>query len=297
MRTMTLDQLRYFVAAATHEGVLAAARALHISPSAITHAIHALEDELAVELFERRKKRIYLTSRGRALMVRGQELLAQAERLKEVGSDAEPAFMGTLRLGSTQSLAVRSMVPALSELQRLHPSLRGELVTRPSAELLALALSQSIDFAIAYGPLSHPEIASEHLYEDPFEIVVRKGHPIHRAPASAAARARILSECPAAAPRIYRGVKNLEHPSLEALGIAQNVNFVFGSYDVAEARLAHTNEWAFMPSSLVRASRLLSAVKIPGWRAVERVIAIWSKARGLSAPSAALVREIERAQG
>ena len=75
---MKLDQLTYFLEAARQEHIGKAARILAISPSAISHSIAALEEELGAPLFERKGKYIFLTNRGRRLMERAAELLSRA---------------------------------------------------------------------------------------------------------------------------------------------------------------------------------------------------------------------------
>src|SRR5258706_13821678 len=66
---MTLDQLRYFLAAARFEHVGNAARSVSISPSAISTAIAALEDELGCPLFRREAKSIILNDQGKYLRI------------------------------------------------------------------------------------------------------------------------------------------------------------------------------------------------------------------------------------
>ena len=51
---MKLDQLTYFLEAARHEHIGKAAKAVAISPSAISHSISALEKELGRPLFKKR---------------------------------------------------------------------------------------------------------------------------------------------------------------------------------------------------------------------------------------------------
>ena len=66
---MTLDQLRYFLAAARFEHIGKAAQSVSISPSAISTAIAALEDELGCELFRREGKSIVLNVSGPGTVV------------------------------------------------------------------------------------------------------------------------------------------------------------------------------------------------------------------------------------
>ena len=56
-----------------------AAQELHLTQSAVSHAIKTLENELGLRLFERRGRRIALTPAGRQLLVRAQRILAEMQ--------------------------------------------------------------------------------------------------------------------------------------------------------------------------------------------------------------------------
>ena len=61
-----LDCLRFFEAAARHRSFVRAAEELGVTPPAIAHRIRMLESHLGAELFERRRRGVYINRRGRA---------------------------------------------------------------------------------------------------------------------------------------------------------------------------------------------------------------------------------------
>ena len=63
---MTLQQLRYFLAAAEHGSFTAAARSLYIAQPSLSEQVRQLEAELGVDLFVRAGRGIALTEAGRA---------------------------------------------------------------------------------------------------------------------------------------------------------------------------------------------------------------------------------------
>ncbi|CAK9886430.1 MAG: HTH-type transcriptional regulator TrpI [Candidatus Erwinia impunctatus] len=63
-RLPSLMALRCFEAAARLENFTRAAEELHLTHGAISRAVRLLEDELSVRLFERRQRRVFLTSEG-----------------------------------------------------------------------------------------------------------------------------------------------------------------------------------------------------------------------------------------
>ncbi len=102
-RMPPLIALNYFEVAARLGSFAAAAKALHVSPAAVSHQIKALEDHLGIELFERHHRKVVPTRAAKAALPRLQEgfaALADAvERLRAHGDErwvitvcAEPLF-------------------------------------------------------------------------------------------------------------------------------------------------------------------------------------------------------------
>ena len=67
--TMNLYQLRYFTTLAQEEHYTKAALKLHITQPSLTHAIHLLEDELDVALFEKKGRNVVLKKSSQFLIV------------------------------------------------------------------------------------------------------------------------------------------------------------------------------------------------------------------------------------
>ena len=65
---MNLHQLRYFTTLAQEEHYTKAALKLHITQPSLTHAIHLLEDELDVALFEKKGRNVVLTKYGKLFL-------------------------------------------------------------------------------------------------------------------------------------------------------------------------------------------------------------------------------------
>jgi LysR family glycine cleavage system transcriptional activator len=63
----SFNALRSFEAAARHASFAKAAEELRVTPSALSHQIKALEDQLGIQLFERRSRAIALTREGQQL--------------------------------------------------------------------------------------------------------------------------------------------------------------------------------------------------------------------------------------
>lgn len=79
---MNLSDLRIFVSAARQPSLGAAAREMHLTPSAVSKALKRLEDVLGKPLFDRSGKQLVLNISGQLLLDRAQTLLALADQAK-----------------------------------------------------------------------------------------------------------------------------------------------------------------------------------------------------------------------
>lgn len=79
---VSIAQLEYFVAVAEEGHLTRAAARLHISQPPLTRAVHKLEAELGVPLFERTARGMQLLPAGQRLLGRAKEILALLERTR-----------------------------------------------------------------------------------------------------------------------------------------------------------------------------------------------------------------------
>lgn len=94
-----LRQLRYFLTLAEELNFTRAAERLHMAQPPLSAAIRQLEDQLAVELFERTTREVKLTAAGRLLAEQGPGLLEHAERVFAAVGEVVHAPVGRLAIG------------------------------------------------------------------------------------------------------------------------------------------------------------------------------------------------------
>ncbi len=81
---MDIKRLKYFLTIAEEGSITGAAKKLYMFQPPLSQQLKLLEEELEVELFERRNKKIYLTEAGRMLQNRAEQILELTEStLKE----------------------------------------------------------------------------------------------------------------------------------------------------------------------------------------------------------------------
>lgn len=95
---MELLQFRYFMEVARLENVTRAAEELHVAQPAITQSIHRLENELGVQLFDRKNHRLTLNDQGRLLEKRLAAILFSIDNLKDELWESMDASEKTIHL-------------------------------------------------------------------------------------------------------------------------------------------------------------------------------------------------------
>ena len=95
---MELLQLRYFLVAAQYQHMTKAAEHLQIAQPALSQAIHRLEAELGVPLFERKNRSIELNDEGKFLQKRLIPILSSLDRLPEELRKGKEAATHTVHL-------------------------------------------------------------------------------------------------------------------------------------------------------------------------------------------------------
>jgi DNA-binding transcriptional LysR family regulator len=105
-------QLRIFEASGRRNSLQAAAAELHLTPSAVSHAIRKMERALGIVLFERSGRSLNLSAEGEALMRHVAPAFAELRRGIELVSTRGPQL---LRLHSAPSFATQWLAPRLKQ--------------------------------------------------------------------------------------------------------------------------------------------------------------------------------------
>jgi LysR family glycine cleavage system transcriptional activator len=160
-RLPPLNTLRAFEAAARRTSFLRAAKELHVTASAVSHQIRALEKFLGVALFHRDGRQVRLTPAGenywQAVRAGLAQIAAATTRL------AAPCTGGVLTLSVAPSFATPWLAPRLAAFQLDHPELEVRLIS--SLELTDFAKSD-VDAAVRYGSGDWPGLRSHRLFAE-----------------------------------------------------------------------------------------------------------------------------------
>ena len=132
---MTLQQLRYFLAAADHGSFSAAAEALLMAQPSLSEQIRRLEAELGVPLFTRAGRRLVLTEAGRMLRPDAERTLAAAEHAVESVREVRTLTGGTVSFGTFGSAHHYLLGGLVQDFRQRHPDVRVRVVGQNSVEV------------------------------------------------------------------------------------------------------------------------------------------------------------------
>jgi DNA-binding transcriptional LysR family regulator len=174
-------RLRVLRALADHGTVTAAAEVLHLTPSAVSQQLAALESEVGQELLERRGRRVTITSAGRLLLAHTDTILTEVERAEDAMRLHANGTNGEVRVTAFATAISLLVAPALSRLRETNPGL--DLVVRDAEghQGITQLLDGDADIAIAVEHRGSPRADDQRLvriplYAEPFVAVLPPTH-------------------------------------------------------------------------------------------------------------------------
>src|ERR1700737_1366285 len=174
---MTLEQLRIFIAVAEKQHVTQAASELHLTQSATSAAIAALESRYGIKLFDRIGRGIALTQTGRDFLIEARAVVARANAAAQVLNDLAGLKRGSLSLAASQTVANYWLPARVQTFKKAHPAIDLH-VTISNTEQVAQAVHQgSADLGFVEGQVDDALLAARKIEGDSLVVVVGKNHP------------------------------------------------------------------------------------------------------------------------
>ncbi|PZR00919.1 MAG: LysR family transcriptional regulator [Cereibacter sphaeroides] len=125
---MDWDKLRIFHAVADAGSLTHAGEVLHLSQSAVSRQIRALEESLNATLFHRHARGLILTEQGELLFDATQSMVKRLDAAAARIRDSEDEVFGELRVTTTIGFGTLWLAPRLTALYAKYPSLKIDLM-------------------------------------------------------------------------------------------------------------------------------------------------------------------------
>jgi len=178
LAAVSLRDLALVQAVHRHGSFNSAARAMHISPSGLSHQVQKVEQALGAPLFERGGRSIVPTAGGERLLQQIDAVLAAGEHLQQVARAGAVAFGGELRLGVPASLGPYLLPHLIEPFPQYFPGARLGLSEGKPRGLLRRLHEGELDAVLAPPAPAVSGIAMRPLFVEPWELMLRADHPL-----------------------------------------------------------------------------------------------------------------------
>ncbi len=173
---LEIRHLRYFLAVAEAGSFSRAADRLGLSQPNISQQMRDLETTLRVELFQRRGKRILLTSAGHIFQEHAHAILRQIENFLQELSVEPGQMRGALHLGVVPILNVALMPQLLGMFAATHSGVSLKVEEISSTEIETALEEGRMDVGLGFLTRHSPNLHYERLCTDQFALVVHHSH-------------------------------------------------------------------------------------------------------------------------
>ena len=157
-----------------------ASAALYTSQSGVSKHIKDLEDELGVQLFVRKGKRLLgLTEPGQALLSIVERMLIDSDNIKRLADDFNKVDEGTLTIATTHTQARYVLPPIVNAFKKLFPKVHLILQQASPTEIVEMLLLGLADIGIATESLmAEDNLGSVSFYNWKHCIITPNDHPL-----------------------------------------------------------------------------------------------------------------------
>ncbi len=179
MKNATFRQLRVFNEVARQLSFAKAARALNLTPPAVTMQVKDLEAQIGLALFERQGRQVSLTTPGEYMLVYARKLLATLKDAEDAAARLKQAEAGTLTIGMV-STAKYFLPRMLAEFRREHEHVEIRLAEGNREKLVGMLRANEVDIAVMGRPPRELATRAEPFAAHPHVFVASPSHPLAR---------------------------------------------------------------------------------------------------------------------
>jgi DNA-binding transcriptional LysR family regulator len=175
---MTLEQLRIFVEVAERRHMTRAAEALHLTQSAVSAAVSALEARYGTRLFERVGRGIDLSAAGDAFLPEAKAVLARAEAAVGALDDLAGLRRGKLMIAASQTVSNYWLPGRMAKFAQAHPGVSLSLSVGNTAQVGDLVSAGVAELGFVEGEVSAPHLERRQVAVDRLGLYAATAHPL-----------------------------------------------------------------------------------------------------------------------
>lgn len=289
---MNFGRLRTFRALAESLHFRKTADKLHISQSAVSQQISALEAELGVPLVEHIGRRTFLTPAGKVLVEEAGKVLAAVERAGEAVRAYGAGDVDRVRLGASTTPGVYIVPAALGAFRAALPLVELTFRIANSAEIEKALVNNELDLGVVGEDIAHEELFQVSVGED--EIIAVSAPGLGGAKRIKTAD---LEKLPLLAREAGSATRRYVDAGLEKVGLKMKPAFELPSPEAQVRAAAAGLGLAFVSRHVAAndlAAKRLVPVRIEGLRLVRPIIAAYHRDKRVSPAIQQLITLLRR---
>ena len=175
---MTVKQIRAFLAVAQSLSFAVACERLHLSQSALSLTIKALEESLGGRLFSRTTRNVALTPEGESLLPLARRLIADWDNAEDEMRQRLTLQRGRVTLAAMPSFAGNLLPPILKTFRARYPKVNVTVNDVINEQVLEMVRDRQVELGVAFEPMQSSSLQFTALYVDRFVAVVPSDSPL-----------------------------------------------------------------------------------------------------------------------
>ena len=172
---MNIQQFQYILALAETRHFERAAESCHITQSTLSTMISRFEEELGIQVFDRKKKPIEISIEGEAVLAQIKKIKKEIDSLNALTQEIKGEVKGGLSVSVIPTIAPYILPLVLRSFSQKFPKLELSVREQTTEEIIRLVKSRQLDIGIVSTPLNEKELVEHHLYDEPFVFFTEIG--------------------------------------------------------------------------------------------------------------------------
>jgi DNA-binding transcriptional LysR family regulator len=169
--------VRYFRKVTECGSIKQAAASLRIAPSAISRQVQAIEDELAVKLFERGARGMVLTDAGQLLYRYAVENRDQLDDVRAKVQEFGPVRRGQVRVATVEGMLANFLSNFVVDLAGDHPGISISITVIGSRGVAEMVGNSNVDLGLVFGRAPRRDLIELARMRQSLCLIVSPRHP------------------------------------------------------------------------------------------------------------------------
>lgn len=165
---MNIQQFQYILAVAEYKHFELAAEKCFITQSTLSTMISKFEDEIGIQIFDRKKKPVQLTNEGILIIEQLKTITNNIDQLQELVKEVRGEVKGNFTVSVIPTVAPFLLPLFLQEFAAKFPSLNIKVKEETTSEIIKKLKSRELDIGILSTPLDDKDLIEIKLYDEPF---------------------------------------------------------------------------------------------------------------------------------